>query len=81
MTDEISENQALQIPHARLSPIALDRLIEDFVTRDGTDYGEREVRLEDKKAAVLRQLEQGEVIIVFDPVSESANIVPKDAAW
>jgi hypothetical protein len=53
-------------------------LIEEFVTRDGTDYGEREHTLEQKKRAVARQLERGEVVIVFDPESETCNIIPND---
>ena len=71
---------AVQIPIERLSPEALDGLIEEFVTRDGTDYGLREQTLEEKKSAILRQLERGEVVVVFDAESESCNIVSKDEA-
>jgi uncharacterized protein YheU (UPF0270 family) len=68
------------VPTDRLSREALDGLIEEFVTREGTDYGEREDTLDvEKKNAVIRQLERGEVIIVFDSESEMANIVPKEA--
>jgi uncharacterized protein YheU (UPF0270 family) len=42
MGDNTAENAALQIPASRLSRDAIDGLIEEFVTRDGTDYGERE---------------------------------------
>jgi uncharacterized protein YheU (UPF0270 family) len=63
----------------RLSRDALDGLIEEFVTRDGTDYGEQEDTLEEKKNAVIRQLDRGEIVIVFDSESETANIVPKEA--
>ena len=71
---------AVQIPIERLSPAALDGLIEEFVTRDGTDYGLREQTLEEKKSAIVRQLERGEVVVVFDAESESCNIVSKDEA-
>jgi uncharacterized protein YheU (UPF0270 family) len=67
------------VPIDRLSREALDGLIEEFVTRDGTDYGEREDTLEEKKNAVIRQLERGEIVIVFDSESETANIVSKEA--
>jgi uncharacterized protein YheU (UPF0270 family) len=67
------------VPKERLSPEALDGLIEEFVTRDGTDYGEQENTLEEKKNAVIHQLDRGEVVIVFDSESETANIVPKEA--
>ena len=36
----------VEIPASRLSTAALDGLIEEFVTRDGTDYGEQEHTLE-----------------------------------
>ena len=68
----------MQIPIERLSPEALDGLIEEFVTRDGTDYGLREQTLEEKKSAIVRQLERGEIVVVFDAESESCNIVSKD---
>ena len=57
----------VQIHAQALSPEALEGLIEEFVTRDGTDYGLEERTLDDKKAAVRRQLDRGEVVIVFDP--------------
>ena len=65
----------MEVPYERLSESALRGLVEDFVTRDGTDYGETEVPLERKVAAVLRQLELGEACVVFDPASETASIV------
>ena len=58
-----------------LSPEALRGLVEEFVTRDGTDYGSVERSIEDKIRDVLRQLANGEARIVFDPDSETANIV------
>ncbi len=67
------------VPIDRLSREALDGLIEEFVTRDGTDYGEQEETLQNKKNAVIRQLERGEIVIVFDSESETANIVAKEA--
>ncbi len=67
----------VQIPIDRLSPEALDGLIEEFVTRDGTDYGLKEQTVEDKKHTILRQLRRGEVVVVFDQESESCDIVTK----
>ena len=68
----------VQIPAEELSRESLDGLLEEFVTRDGTDYGEEEATFDDKKRAVNRQLEQGEVVIVFDPKTQTANIILKD---
>lgn len=62
------------IPHGALSEGALQGVIESFVLREGTDYGEREIALEQKVVQVLRQLQRGEARIVFDPVSGSIGI-------
>ncbi len=69
--------EPVQIPWTSLSPEALRGLVEEFVTRDGTDYGVRERSLEERLRDVLRQVERGEVAIVFDPASGSANLVPR----
>jgi hypothetical protein len=63
------------IPKDRLSREALLGLVDAFVLREGTDYGHEEPSLESKRADVLRQLDRGEVVIVFDPRTESANLV------
>jgi hypothetical protein len=52
--------------------------VEEFITREGTDYGQVEVDLETKVMQVLRQLKKGEAAIVFDEKSETCNIVPRD---
>lgn len=63
------------IPHTELSGDALQAVIESFVLREGTDYGNHEHSLQQKVAQVLRQLERGEARIVFDPDTESIDIV------
>ena len=63
------------VPHAELSADALRGVVESFVLREGTDYGEREFSLEQKLAHVYRQLECGEARIVFDPNTETIDIV------
>lgn len=64
----------VKIPYAQLSPQALNGVIEEFVTRDGTDYGEHEISLESKISRVLNQLKSGRAVIVFDPESDTCNI-------
>jgi uncharacterized protein YheU (UPF0270 family) len=68
--------EGVEIPADELSSDVLRALIEEFVSRDGTDYGAVEKSLDEKVADVRRQLERGEVRIVFDPEMESATIVP-----
>jgi uncharacterized protein YheU (UPF0270 family) len=63
------------IPFRELSPEALRGVIESFVLREGTDYGELEYTLDEKVAHVMRQLERGEARIEFDPNTETVDIV------
>jgi uncharacterized protein YheU (UPF0270 family) len=69
---------AIPIPYTALSEDALAGLIQEFVTRSGTDYGAEEATLARRIADVRRQLERGEAVIVFDPDTETANIVLHD---
>ena len=54
-------------------------VVEAFVLREGTDYGERVASHEEKVMQVMRQLERGAAKIVFDPVTESVDIVLSEA--
>lgn len=65
----------LVIPHNRLSPEALCGLIEEFVTRDGTDSGYTRGSLAENVARVRRQLDLGEAVIVYDARTQTGNIV------
>lgn len=65
------------IPHSKVNPLTLQSLIEEFVTRDGTDYGETEVPMAQRVAMVQQQLEHGDVVIWFDPDSETCTLLPK----
>ena len=49
-------------------------MIESFVLREGTDYGEREHSLEQKVAQVRGQLERGLARILFDPETETVTL-------
>lgn len=68
--------EPVEVPLDALPADTLRALIESFVAREGTDYGDRERTLEEKVADVRRQLDHGEARIVFDPETESVNIVP-----
>ena len=66
----------IEIPCAQLSAQALRGVIESFVLREGTDYGEREHSLEQKVAQVRSQIERGLVRIVFDPQTDTVTLEP-----
>jgi uncharacterized protein YheU (UPF0270 family) len=73
--DERDQELPVAVPHTALSPEALRGVVESFVLREGTDYGQRDVAFETKVAQVIRQLERGEARIMFDPVTQSVQIV------
>jgi len=70
--------KAIKIPYDQLSPEALQGVIEEFVTRDGTDYGEVEMPLGTKIAQVMAQLRSGKAVIVFDQETDSGTILKSD---
>jgi uncharacterized protein YheU (UPF0270 family) len=70
-----ADRRGTELSPDQLSPEALRGLIEEFVTRDGTDYGAVERSVEEKIAQVTAQLASGEVRLVFDPDTQTANIV------
>ena len=76
-TDETEETApgGITLAPDALSREALRGLVEEFVTRDGTDYGLVERSTAQKIDDVLDQLASGEARIVFDPDTETANIV------
>ena len=67
--------EPVEVPYTELSAELLHAVIESFVLREGTDYGEREFSLQDKVARVIAQLKRGEAKIIFDPESDSVTIV------
>ncbi len=66
----------VEVPYTSLNPETLRAVVEEYVTRAGTDYGWRERTLPEKVADVMRQLERGEAKIVFDAELGSVNILP-----
>ena len=66
------------IPHDQLSEEALNNLIQAFVGREGTDYGEKEFTLEEKVAQVKQHLQAGLAVILYDDETEDFTIAFKD---
>ena len=64
----------VKVPSQSLSAEALRGVVEAFVLREGTDYGHRDFSLEEKCAAVERQIAAGEVEIWFDPETGTTDI-------
>ena len=67
--------QPVVVPHTELTAELLHAVIEAYVLREGTDYGEQEFSLEDKVSHVLGQLKRGEAQIVFDQETDTVSII------
>jgi len=63
------------VPYTELTAELLRAVVESFVLREGTDYGERELSLDEKVARMIAQLKNGEANIVFDPETESVTVL------
>lgn len=61
----------MRIPCTQLSPATLRAIVQEFVTRDGTDDSTVDRRIE----TVLRQLKAGRVELHFDDQTETCHIV------
>tara|TARA_B100000029_G_scaffold42685_1_gene39624 strand:- start:235 stop:447 length:213 start_codon:yes stop_codon:yes gene_type:complete len=64
----------IEIPYLELSEMALESIIDEYVTRDSGIYNGS---LSDKRALIVMALQKSEVVITFDPVSGSTDIVEK----
>jgi len=67
----------IEIPLTRLSSEVLNAVIEEFILREGTDYGVQEVSLKTKVDQVRQQLEKGDVVITFDPRTENCSLLTR----
>ncbi len=66
----------MQIPWQSLTEDALNGVLEEYASREGTEYGWREYSLEEKVMQLRRQLERGEASIDYDPDTASIHLVP-----
>ena len=66
------------IPFEQLDKDTLYNLIESYVLREGTDYGEQEVSIQSKVAQVNQQLRNGEAMGFFSELHESVTIISKN---
>jgi uncharacterized protein YheU (UPF0270 family) len=64
----------MNIPYQELEAETLRAIIEEFISREGTDYGAHEYSLEQKVQQVRDQLERGDIVLNFDPETESCDL-------
>lgn len=64
----------MEIPWKALDEKVLERLLEEVVTRDGTDYGANEKTRQQKIAEARKALQTGKAVLQWDADLESASI-------
>lgn len=67
-----------EIPYQQLSQDALQGVIQEFVNREGTDYGLIELSFDEKCQQLLSEIQSGRAVIVFDHQTQSVGVMPKD---
>lgn len=65
----------MEIPYQAIAPDTLRNMIEELITRDGTDYGDQEQTLEAKVGQVIAKLQCGQAMIMYDESLEMCEIV------
>ena len=70
--------QPLLIPYEQLEQDTLLAVIEEFVTREGTDYGQEDFSLPQKVQQVLTGIKKGLYLLIFDQSAESLHILTKE---
>ncbi|MDA0149469.1 YheU family protein [Vibrio sp. LaRot3] len=65
------------VPWQQIDSDTLDNLIQEFVLREGTDYGNQEVSLQTKVEQVRKQIETGEAVVVYSELHETVDIQVK----
>jgi len=66
------------IPYDSLAPDTLETILDDIVSRDGTDYGDYELSVAQKCQQALQSLKKGEAVLLFDTESETIKMVRKE---
>ena len=66
------------IPLEQLPAETLLAIIEDFILREGTEYGAEDISKQAKINQVMKQLEQGSAVLVYSELHESVNILPSE---
>lgn len=72
------DSNYIEITQDNIKAETLMNLVEEFILRDGTDYGEKEISLEDKKLQVLNSIKNKKIKIYFDLETESINLISTD---
>ena len=66
----------MDIPYTEISEEALKAIIQEYITREGTEYGIKEYSFQQKIEQIKQQLLKGDIKINFDDETQTCNLVP-----
>jgi uncharacterized protein YheU (UPF0270 family) len=72
--------QFVEVPPQQLQADVLQALLEEYASRDGTDYGEQELSLAQKVSNLRKQVIQGDLLILYEVEGEHWDLVPAEQA-
>jgi uncharacterized protein len=72
-------SKVMRIPYQQLDETTLSNLIEQYILREGTDYGEVEFSLQEKTLQILKQVKNEDIYIMYSELHESVTLVSKEA--
>ncbi|MBJ6799727.1 YheU family protein [Geomonas propionica] len=76
MKDMDESTGMVEVPWDRLNPDTLRNVVSEFVTRDWEEIGLCSYTLDEKIEQVLTQLKTRRAALVYDPLSNTCNIIP-----
>lgn len=65
------------IPADQIQTDTLNNILEEFINREGTDYGDVEYDLTSKVNQLRPKVLRGDILIVFDEKLESVTLMTK----
>jgi len=77
--DDVEREEGIIVPFEQISPDTLRNMVSEFVTREWSEMADSGYSHDLKIEQVLQQLKDGSAQVVFDMVTKTCNIVPKDS--
>jgi len=65
----------MNIPYESVSSETLTCILEEYASREGTEYGDHDYSIEEKVAQLYAQLKRGDIGLTFDPNTETCTLV------
>lgn len=70
-----ADEDGIEVPYNQINTDTLNKMIEEFVSREWSSLTDEGYSLENKVEQVLAQMKTGKVKVVFDFESGTANLV------